>query len=267
MQWNRLGKRGDITPSSHLGLPPLSVERMMLPSRIRVILLACCALMLGSAGAARADTMTCLDGGSGYCSLGSGNGGTGDYGAITYTGVGTNTLDITFTLAVGVIADPPPNPTQDASVVFDVIGATSASILSGTGWSFPGVNGKFGIDADETSNPPFGIFNAGASCNFSSGCGTSVEIQVKGSDLTFGTTTSSAGTFSAAIDTQNTVAGQFCIPGTDFCFPTFNTVNGAVAENLAQTPLPAALPLFATALGAGFLGLRKRRKSASAITA
>ena len=237
----------------------------MLRSRIRVVLLACCALVLGSIGAARADTMTCLDGGSGYCSLGSGNGGTGNYGSITYTGVGTSTLDITFTLAVGVIADPPPNPTQDASVVFDINGATSASILSGSGWSTPGVNGKFGIDADETSNPPFGIFNAGASCNFGSGCGTSVEIQVNGSDLTLGTTTTSAGTFFAAIDTQNTVEGENC--GFFGCFPTFTTVNGAVAENLAPVPLPAALPLFATALGAGFLGLRKRRKSTAAATA
>ena len=42
----------------------------------------------------------------------------------------------------------------------------------------------------------------------------------------------------------------------------------AITEQLAQTPLPAALPLFATGLGAlGLLGWRRKRKASAAIAA
>ena len=66
------------------------------------------ALTMLASGGARADTMTCVDGGSGDRSLGS----TGNYGSVTITGLGTSTADITFNLSVGTIADP-----ADGSVV------------------------------------------------------------------------------------------------------------------------------------------------------
>lgn len=222
------------------------------------------AMMLAS-GAARAATMTCQDGGSGYCSLGS----TGNYGSVTVTGLGTNTVDIFYNLSVGTIADP-----ADASVVFDITGATGATVLNNSntsdynGWTtnsgFPlfiqsqdAYIGSQGIDADEGS-PAFGTFTGGASCQDFNGCGTKVEIQVTGTDLELGNT----GGFFAAIDTQTT--GQQCSgEGRDYhCYNV--TENGAVAEALSATPLPGALPLFGTVIGAGFLGFRRRRKASAA---
>jgi hypothetical protein len=230
------------------------------------ILMFLSSAMLLASGGARAATMACQDGGSGYCSLGS----TGNYGSVTVTGLGTSTVDIFYTLSVGTIADP-----ADASVVFDIIGATGATVLDNTntsdynGWltfnfqtfSFQqdAYIGSQGIDADE-GPPAFGTFTGGASCQDSNGCGTKVEIQVTGTDLQLGNT----GGYFAAIDTQTT--GQQCYgEGRDQkCYPV--TENGAVAEALSTTPLPAALPLFATVIGAGFLGFR-RRGQALAVTA
>ena len=202
------------------------------------------ALTMLASGGARADTMTCVDGGSGYCSLGS----TGNYGSVTITGLGTSTADITFNLSVGTIADP-----ADGSVVFDITGATSGSILSGSGWGPVVVNGSQQIDAGEPGGSSFGVFPDGASCNNFNGCGSSVEIQVKGTDLTL----ASIGGYFAAIDTQNTVCTESYY---GYCFQ-YNTENGAVAQALSATPLPGALPLFGTVIGAGFLGFRRRRKA------
>lgn len=226
-----------------------------------VLMFLTSAIALASGGA-RAATMACQDGGSGYCSLGS----TGNYGSVTVTGLGTNTADIFYTLSVGTIADP-----ADASVVFDIIGATGATVLNNSntsdynGWLtgfFPFYTqdayiGSQGIDADEGS-PAFGTFTGGASCQDFNGCGTKVEIQVTGTNLQLGNTNG----YFAAIDTQNQVQQQ--CDGDFNCFDFSQTVNGAVAEAVSTTPLPGALPLFGTVIGAGFLGFRRRRKEVAA---
>jgi hypothetical protein len=211
---------------------------------IVAVALTCSTVLLADAGGAKADTMTCQNSfGSSYCTLGS----TGNYGSVTVTGLGTNTADITFTLAVGTIADP-----NDASVVFDIKGATSASIISGSGWGPVIVNGHEQIDADEFGDAAFGVFPDGASCNNFLGCGTSVEFQVKGTDLQL----ASVDGFFAAIDTQST--GEQC--GFFGCYPV--TENGAVADSLPSTPIPAAFPLFAGGLGMiGLIGRRRKRKA------
>lgn len=47
------------------------------------------------------------------------------------------------------------------------------------------------------------------------------------------------------------------------CLNVFSANNGEVSADVEQTPLPAALPLFVSGLGAiGALGLRRRRKAA-----
>ncbi len=221
-----------------------------------VLVLASSALVLAGLDTARADTLNCQSS-NGYCSLGS----NGNYGSVTVTGLGTNTVDITYSLSVGDIADP-----ADASVVFDITGATGATVLNNSntsdyfGWTFFGSQDAFigsqQIDADD-GNAAYGIFSGGASCNDGNGCGQKVEIQVTGSHLELGST----GGYFAAIDTENTVCdrdGWNC-----------NTETGAVADatDPSPTPLPGALPLFGTVLGAGFLGFRQRRRKVGAAVA
>jgi len=191
----------------------------------------------------------------GYCSLGS----NGNYGSVTVTGLGTSTVDITYSLSVGNIADP-----ADASVVFDITGATGATVLNNSntsdyfGWTSFGSQDAFigsqQIDASDGSSA-YGTFSGGASCNDFSGCGQKVEIQVTGTHLELGNT----GGYFAAIDTVNTVCdehGWNC-----------STETGAVADDPVTTPLPGALPLFGTILGAGFLGFRQRRRKVGAAVA
>ena len=221
-------------------------------------------VLMGGLASARADTMACT-GDAGYCNLGS----TGNYGSVTATGLGTNTVDLFFNLSVGTIADP-----TDASVVFDITNTgtgsiTGASVLNNAntsdyfGWGTAHATGSYQIDAQD-GNAAFGTFTGGASCNNGSGCGTEVEIQITGSSgakLELGTT----GGYFAAIDTQ--LQGSCAWYWGGQC-QSYNYYDGAVADSLTATPLPAAFPLFGSVIAAGgLIGFRKRRRSSGTQTA
>ncbi len=210
------------------------------------VVLASSALLLGGLGGARAATYSltaCQDGGSGYCS-GS------PYGSVVVniTGGGTEAT-IQYTLTTGTIADP-----TDASLTFDLTGTiTSASVTSGSGWGSVVTGGTEEIDYGE-GTVPFGSFPDGASCNNSSGCGTSVTVTVYGTGL--GVQNNTSGYF-AALDTCSGYSGSDCQYGN----------NGAVATSVSATPLPGALAMLAPVLGGGFLALRRRRRKLSAAAA
>jgi hypothetical protein len=62
-------------------------------------------------------------------------------------------------------------------------------------------------------------------------------------------------------------SGNNCIAGTYFMTGTFLVLNGPTGGGTAngETPIPAALPLFASGLGAlGFFGLRNRKRKLAA---
>jgi hypothetical protein len=64
--------------------------------------------------------------------------------------------------------------------------------------------------------------------------------------------------------------GVFDLAAGTYSITGFQTIGipGAAAFIVSETPLPAALPLFASGLGAmGLLGWRRKRKNAAAATA
>lgn len=208
--------------------------------------MACSAVLLGGLGGAQADTIVdytlsvCL--GSGYC------GSTTNFGSVTVdiNSAGTSAT-ISYDLTKGLIDDF--EEPSDADVTFNM--SSSSNV---TGWSVTASNdssaswGKVSngeIDPDGGSFDPgsaFGIFAQGVNCSEEFGtCGSTLTITVTGTDLGVGT--NSNGYF-AALDTV-----------------TGDPSNGAVATTLSTTPIPAALPLFATVIGAGFLGFRSRRRT------
>ena len=85
------------------------------------------------------------------------------------------------------------------------------------------------------------------------------EFQIEFSD-SFGSTWNMS-FFDIFADASNPLQAVFNPALTD-------QTNGVTGEAVPETPLPAALPLFATGLGAmGLLGWRRKRKNAAAIAA
>ena len=119
-----------------------------------------------------------------------------------------------------------------SAVYMDVSGSVSALSTDGS-WS-----------ADQgASTTALGSFTDTLICN--SGCGP---------ELT------------AIFSSTNLVANYTLLNGDIVGFSAANTSNGFFADNTAPSavPLPAALPLFATGLGAlGLLGWRRKRKAAA----
>lgn len=216
------------------------------------------ALLLGSLGGARADTIVdynltaCFnDSGNSYC----GSAGT-NYGTVVVdiNSAGTSAT-ITYNLTNGAIADYVSNP-QDASATFQMTGVSSFSVTSSndvygtSAWSNISGSGGAEIDYGEPggAGSNLGVFTDGVSCSDNYyGCGTSLVITVTGTGLAV--STDSAGYF-AGLDTQSA-----------------DPQNGAVGTTLAATPLPGALAMLAPVLGGGFLALRRRRRKLSAAAA
>jgi hypothetical protein len=105
-------------------------------------------------------------------------------------------------------------------------------------------NGSWSADQG-TSTIALGSFTDTLICN--SGCGPELTAIFSGTDL---------------------VANYTLLNGDIVGFSAANTSNGFFADNEEApivTPLPAALPLFATGLGAlGLLGWRRKRKAVAA---
>ncbi len=228
----------------------------LLKTGLGAIVLAGSALLLGSVSGADAMSLSaCVDGGSGYCS-GS------PYGSVTVTNLTSTTATITFNLTTGYIADP-----ADESAVFqlsgNVTGITVGAGSSSSDWNDIIKNGSVQIDADDGS-AAFGTFSDGLSCSNSSGCGTTLVVNVTGTGLGL----SSVGGYFAALDTAINVqtCGFYGYNGQCYYYYT-NTENGAVAAPLSATPLPGALAMLAPVLGGGFLALRRRRRKLSAAAA
>ena len=241
----------------------------LMKTGLGAIVLAGSALLLGSSGGARADTITdytlaYCDGGSSYCG-GSGSGlQSGTYGTVVVdVATGGGSATITYTLSSGVIAD----PTANASAVFDLSGTISSySVTSDTGcgtngcgtWSVP-TGSSYTVD--ESNSPGFGNFPEGVSCstsyNFSTHgdttCGTTIVITVDGTNLAVASNDGpGSASYFAALDVDPISTNPEVATGS----PT----PGAV-------PLPGALAMLAPVLGGGFLALRKRRRQLSAAAA
>jgi|SRR5271166_4900977 len=212
--------------------------------------LASGAILLSGFGGARADTIinynlplaNCL--GSAYCASAT------NFGTVV---VDINTLKtsatITYTLTTGLIDD---GILNDPDATFSMTGASSWSAVSNDSsvtWSnvSNGTMDPLGFNLNGADpGSAFGSFAQGVVCsNIVLGtCGNVLTVTVLGTNL--GVTTNSNGYF-AAIDTV-------------LAIDPLTSPDGAVATS--ATPLPGALPLFGTVLGAGFIGLRRRRRTA-----
>ena len=124
---------------------------------------------------------------------------------------------------------------DNVSLIGLFLNGIGPNLLGGT-WDFvPAPSGSLAFTFDDGSSVPGLVFG--------------------------GTTVGSYDTFSQTIAT--TIGNSYTL---QFDSEGFNTPNGFFAEasdaSAAETPLPAALPLFATGLGAlGLLGWRRKRKA------
>ena len=181
----------------------------------------------------------------------SGGCGLTDYGSVSVTGSSTS---LTFTVTFNSTAQfDPPTPTVDA-FWFDITGtvatATTSSAsnnIANPGWSFSDpMAGSF------NPNPGnFGNYNEIITCTTSEAghvCGQSLIFTITGTGLGVGFTPGKGAT---AGDNVYMVADV-----------SNNGSTGLVGAQLSQTPLPAALPLFAG--GLGLIGLLSRRRRATA---
>jgi hypothetical protein len=199
------------------------------------------ALLLGGVSGARAavyDLTACNN----YC----GPAGT-VYGTVGVDETSSSSWTVTFTLTYPggwVIADP-----DNASVGLDITGATGVTIGSGTttpgNWNTPVVSSPAAGDIDGQD----GNFLDYALCKSGDTCGTVVVLDVTGSNLAIGTNSDN---YFAAIDV---VTGD----PQDSVWAT---------GDVAATPLPATLPLFAGGLGfVGYLGRRRKQIAKQALAA
>lgn len=200
-------------------------------------------LMAGIGGAQASDVIdtyqltACSNSSGNLCTQSAGS----SYGTVS---LNLTNSTITFTLNSGYLIE---DPSSESSLGFNAQSTTSINTPYPFGWSS---TSQTSVDG----NTVFGTYLLDLACTSDDGnCGTSVTLSL--SNLTGGLTANADG-YLAELDV--------CInDGEGFCDSEELPNNGIVAAGAAATPLPAALPLFGTVLGAGFLGLRRRLRKAT----
>jgi hypothetical protein len=227
--------------------------------------LACTALVFGlafGASIAHADTITTYDLNKAQCS-GSGCGEpTGfNFGSVTVdiNAAGTSAT-ITYNLTTGLFHEHTGGGSL-TTAVFDMTGVTS--------WSETSASSGTWTPTTSPNADGLGSFTQGENCNSSSGntCGTNLVLTVLGTNLA--TAVNGSGFF-GGVDILNVVqlSSTACSAAGGSYSGGNCTITGMVGTSLAQTPLPAALPLFAGGLGAlGLFGWRRKRKTRSVLPA
>jgi hypothetical protein len=160
---------------------------------------------------------------------------------------------ITVTLDTGwsFMSDPTGNGHQATFAFSDTSNTLTLGNISSNGGS------SFSVTTDPTKISPYQFPETGY--------GLSNSVQKSGTSLTFDVTTSDA-TLAAFIASLQSASGGVDNPlfVADVSSTTGNT-GGIDFAQVSQTPLPAALPLFAGGLGfMGFLGRRRKVKQATA---
>jgi hypothetical protein len=186
----------------------------------------------------------------------------------------TNTILLSIpsisTSATGALADPQAGGSVELQYQIEVVG-TPGSVLIGvqaTGQVQIGAFGATGYGASASASMSFDdlSFLAGCSPTYNQGCSqqqllnTSVSL-TEGTEylVTMATT---AGVVYAYDTADASVDPYFTVPAGY----TIDLSPGIGNLPLTATPLPAALPLFATGLGAlGLFGWRRKRKNAVAL--
>ena len=172
----------------------------------------------------------------------------GVFGTVNITGGGTS-LIYAFDVTDGGDLHQGGGNSIDA-LLLDVGGTISTTTFSNTSFSFS-------HDSSPNSGG-LGTFTDAYTCTDpSSGgnaCGAAVTVTFTGTNLVANFTTTNGNQIFAGADITCQATGASCSND-----PNFAT--GSVGATLAATPLPAALPLFATGLGGlGLLGWRRKRK-------
>jgi hypothetical protein len=155
--------------------------------------------------------------------------------------------------------------TYDIGTTTAVFGATNSNTLTGTFTIDPTNLSNFpAIDINVTGTLFTGTYNVPGGCSF---CNPPAD-SVLGTDASINTT--DALVFQNALSTSPDpiTAVWFFNSATGLVSEESTSASGTATPAVSATPLPAALPLFVTGLGAlGLLGWRRKRKSAAATTA
>jgi hypothetical protein len=232
-----------------MGIYNLRVMGLTLPTTIPALLLAAVIAMPVSASATTLGTnVSCGAGGLGC--------GPGPWGTVDLEQDGTDAVSVTVTLAPNGGNPPGSSPehfvgfadSPGVALLFDVSGNPSLSISNAT---MIGTHNPFSLVSSPGSVDSTGSWASEISCNYQ--CDTL-------SAFTFVLTSLSS--LSAASFVANNEGYVFAVDiGCPDCVPD---PSGYVAA--AATPLPPALPLFASGLSAlGLFGRRRIRKYAAAL--
>jgi hypothetical protein len=143
------------------------------------------------------------------------------------------------------------------------VAPTAASFFSGSSCQFCGGYDLYrGLMVGPTSFGPGGLTNAITSVGDDVGIAGSASFIGVPFNYVSGAVLSSSAVFAGA-----SFASLGITPG-DYLWSWGNSVNQTFSIDIASTPLPAALPLFATGLGLiGLLARRRKRKAAAALAA
>jgi hypothetical protein len=162
------------------------------------------------------------------------------------------------------------NTTTPIVIPGDPAGGTlSLNLTIGADYSspanlFPGANGSFSAEVDTLSTPfwSYELLSAAPSTSGTTNYGDQTGIFSQGpplTDISLWTVNILANDSPITLTLSGLFTG-YCPPA-GACFTPNSTFSYDFTPNVATTPLPAALPLFASGLGAmGLLGWRRRRK-------